>query len=128
MGKQPATTIPLLLWCSSSNKRALPITTVVHVAHARLLLAPIAVTLTLTLLDHCYCGAHGMHVGDTSTHSSNGPSDINEPLLLPPTIATGNMTQTIVVTIGNMARTGATSAHRVTSHLTLVDRCCYHQQ
>jgi hypothetical protein len=33
-----------------------------------------------------------MHVGATSAHSSNGPSDINRSLLLPPTIATCSMT------------------------------------
>jgi hypothetical protein len=59
---------------------------------ARLLLAPTAVTGTLTSTDHCHCGAPGMCAGATSTHNNEGSSDINGPLLLPPTVATGDMT------------------------------------
>jgi hypothetical protein len=42
--------------------------------------------------NRCYYGAHGMHAGATSAHISDGPSDISGPLLLPPTVATDDMT------------------------------------
>jgi hypothetical protein len=63
-----------------------------YVALARLLLAPTTVMDTLTLVDRYYCGARGTHVGATSAHTNDGPSDISGPLLLPPTVATGDMT------------------------------------
>jgi hypothetical protein len=68
------------------------VTTVGHVAHARLLLAPTAAMGTLTLADRYYCGARGAHTGATSANSSDGPSDISGPLLLPPIVAMGDMT------------------------------------
>jgi hypothetical protein len=70
----------------------MPVATVRHVAHAWLLLAPIAATDTLTLADRCYCGARGTRASATSSHSSNGSSDISGLLLLPPTVAIGDMT------------------------------------
>jgi hypothetical protein len=46
----------------------------------------------MTLEDHCYCRARGTHTGATSAHISDGPSDISEPLLLPLTVAMGDIT------------------------------------
>jgi hypothetical protein len=46
----------------------------------------------MTSEDSCYCGARATHAGATSTHSSVGPSNIGGSLLLPPTVATGDMT------------------------------------
>jgi hypothetical protein len=40
----------------------------------------------MTLDDHCYCWAHGMHVVTTSPHSSDVHSDISGPSALPPPI------------------------------------------
>jgi hypothetical protein len=54
MGNQPIAAIPSLLWCPSSDRRALPIATVGHVAHARLLLAPTVAMGGLTSADRCY--------------------------------------------------------------------------
>jgi hypothetical protein len=43
--------------------------------------------------DDCYyCGAHGTHAVATSAHSSDELSDISRPLLLAPTVGTGDMT------------------------------------
>jgi hypothetical protein len=39
-----------------------------------------------------YCGARGTHAVTASVYSSNGQSDINGLLLLPPIILTGSMT------------------------------------
>jgi hypothetical protein len=46
----------------------------------------------MTSEDCCYCGARGTRAGATSTHSSDGLSNISGPLLLPPIVAMGNMT------------------------------------
>jgi hypothetical protein len=46
----------------------------------------------MTSVDRCYCGTRDMHVGATSSHSSNGPSNISGPLLLPVTMAMGYLT------------------------------------
>jgi hypothetical protein len=67
------------------------ITTVEHVAHARLLIAPTAATSHMTTADSYYCGACGTCVGATSVHCSDGPFDISESLLLPSTMATGRL-------------------------------------
>jgi hypothetical protein len=129
MGKWSAAVVLSLLWCSSSNGRASPIATVGHVAHARLLLAPIAATGTLTLADRCYCGARGMRAGATSTHNSDGPSDISGQLLLPPTVAMGDMTSDDrCYCWARGTRAGAISAHSSDSRLTSANHCYYHQQ
>jgi hypothetical protein len=41
---------------------------------------------------HRYYGSRGTHEVAASAHSSDGQSDINRPLLLPPTIVTCSMT------------------------------------
>jgi hypothetical protein len=109
MGKWPATAVPSLLLCPSSNGCASPIATVEHVAHAQLLLAPtlvmgtltswtvatmghvahawlllalIAVTDTLTLVDRCYYWICGTRTIAASTHNSDGHSNISGSLLL----------------------------------------------
>jgi hypothetical protein len=46
----------------------------------------------MTSDDRYYCGARGTRVISTSPHSNDGPSDINGPLLLPSTVATGYVT------------------------------------
>jgi hypothetical protein len=46
----------------------------------------------MTLDNHCYYWARGMHTVATRAHSSDRPSDISEPLLLPPTVVTACMT------------------------------------
>jgi hypothetical protein len=66
--------------------------TVWHVAHAQLLIAPIAVMCCMTSVDHWYCGARRMHVGATSIHNNDGPSDISGLLLLPATMVTCRLT------------------------------------
>jgi hypothetical protein len=76
------------------------ITTVEHVAHARLLIAPTAATSHMTTADSYYCGACGTCVGATSVHCSDGPFDISESLLLPSTMATGRLTSAVVATVG----------------------------
>jgi hypothetical protein len=48
--------------------------------------------ILLTSAAYHYCGAHDMSAVANSVHSKDGPSDITEPLLLPPTIAMGYMT------------------------------------
>jgi hypothetical protein len=45
----------------------------------------------MTSEDRCYCGTRGTRAVAYSVHSSNGQFDINRPLLLPLTIATGSM-------------------------------------
>jgi hypothetical protein len=61
-------------------------------AHMRLLIASTALMGHMTSADRCYCGASDTCVGATSAHSSDGPSDISRPLLLPPTMATDCLT------------------------------------
>jgi hypothetical protein len=61
-----------------------PIITMVHVAHARLLIASIAATGRMISADCYYYGAHGTRAGATSAHNSDGLSDIS--LLLPQTM------------------------------------------
>jgi hypothetical protein len=46
----------------------------------------------MTLEDRCYYRARGTRTGATSAHISDGPSDISEPLLLPLTVAMGDIT------------------------------------
>jgi hypothetical protein len=46
----------------------------------------------MTSENHCYSRAHGMRMSANGTHISDGLFDISGPLLLPPTIATGDMT------------------------------------
>jgi hypothetical protein len=92
MGNRPSVAVPSLLWYLSCDGRDSPIATVRHVTHAWLLIAPTVVTDHMTSVDHFYCGARGTRTGATSTHNSNGPSDISCLLLLPPTVMTGNMT------------------------------------
>jgi hypothetical protein len=72
-----------------------------HVAHngdgssdisRPLLLSPTIIMDYITSENHCYSGAHGMHVGATGAHSSDRPFDISRSLLLPPIVAMGYMT------------------------------------
>jgi hypothetical protein len=78
MSKRPAATIPSLMRCpsryygargthvvaasthiSDGTMTSRTVATVEYVAHARLLLAPIAVTGSLTSTDRCYCWTRG---------------------------------------------------------------------
>jgi hypothetical protein len=75
----------------------------------------------MTSADHCYCGARGTREGATSAHSSDGPSNISGPLLLPPTMVMGRLTSVVVATVGTwpsdisslspLATTVATNGH-----------------
>jgi hypothetical protein len=47
---------------------------------------------SMTLDDRCYYGERDMHAVSTSPNSNDGPCDINGPLLLSFTVATGYMT------------------------------------
>jgi hypothetical protein len=68
------------------------VATVGPIAHAWLLLVSTTAMGRMPSDDRCYCGAHGTRVVATSTHSSDGLSDISKLLLLPPTVATCDMT------------------------------------
>jgi hypothetical protein len=83
--------------------------------------------MSMTSDDRCYYGARGTCAGATSAHSSDGPSDISEPLLLPPTITTDYMTS------GDRRYGGACAwllqaPTAATGRLILAGRCCYHPQ
>jgi hypothetical protein len=65
-----------------------------HMAHVRLLIVPTTVMGHMTSVDYFYFGTRGTRVGATSAQSSNGMSDISEPLLLPSTMAVGYLTST----------------------------------
>jgi hypothetical protein len=132
------------------------VATVGHVAHTRLLLAPTAVMGHMTSDDCCCCGARGTCTVATSGHNNDGLSDISGPLLLPPKVATSNMTshdhcyywardmrgcywhphqqravwhQMTVATLGHVAHGQFLLAPiAATSCLTSVGRCYYHLQ
>jgi hypothetical protein len=80
MGKRPATAIPSLLWCPSSNGHASPVATVGHVAHARLLLV-LTSTRTLTSRTVATVG-HVAHVRFLLAPTAVIDTDISAPLLL----------------------------------------------
>jgi hypothetical protein len=56
----------------------------------------------MTSEDRCYCGVRGTRAVADSSYNGDGPYDISEPLLIPPTIATSSWHQRTVATVGHV--------------------------